>query len=58
MRLKGWAVTVGLSAAAGAVAVLMMPKSNPARKLAAQAADKAEDAAWKASDKLMQKFDM
>ena len=58
MQLKGLALTLGLGAAAGAVAVLMMPKSNPARKLAAQAANKVEDAAYKVSDKIAAKIDM
>ena len=58
MQIKGWAITMGLGMAAGAVAVLMMPKNNPARKLAAQAANKVEDAAWKVSDKLTNKIDM
>lgn len=58
MSVKGWAVTMGIGAAAGAVAILMMPKTNPTRRLAARAADKVEDAAWKVSDKLSQKFDM
>ena len=58
MHLKGWAITAGLGAAVGAVAILMMPKNNPARKLAAQAANKVEDAAWKVSDKLSQTMDM
>lgn len=58
MGVKGWAVTMGLGAAAGAVAIMMMPKNNPTRKLAAKAADKVEDVAWKATDKLSQKFDL
>ena len=58
MRLRGWAVTMGLGAAAGAVAILMMPRTNPTRKLAAQAANKVEDAAWKVSDKLTNQFNM
>ena len=40
MRIKGLAITAGLGAAAGAVAVMMMPRQNPARKLAAKAANK------------------
>lgn len=52
MSVKGWAITAGLGAAAGAVAVLMMPRSNPARKIAAKAANKMEDVAWKIEDKL------
>ncbi len=58
MGIKGWAVTMGIGAAAGAVAIMMMPRNNPTRKLAAQAADKVENAAWKVTDKLTQKFDM
>ena len=58
MGIKGWAITMGLGAAAGAVGILMMSRNNPTRKLAAQAANKVEDAAWKVSDKLTQKFDL
>lgn len=58
MDMKGWAVTMGIGAAAGAVAVLMMPRSNPTRRLAAKAANKVEDVAWKVSDKLNQEFDL
>lgn len=57
MQIKGWAITAGLGAAAGAVAVLMMPRSNPTRRLAAKAADKMEDAIWKVSDTLSEKMD-
>lgn len=52
MNMKGWAITAGISAAAGAVAILMMPYSNPTRKLAAKAANKMEDVAWKLEDKM------
>ena len=58
MRLKGLAVTMGIGAAAGAVAIMMMPRTNPARKLAYKAASKVEDAAMKVSDKLTQAIDM
>lgn len=58
MQMKGWAITLGLGAAAGAVAVLMMPKNSTARQLAAKAATKVEDAAWKVSDKISDKLDM
>lgn len=57
MNVKGWAVTAGLGAAAGAVAVLMMPRTNPTRRLAAKAANKMEDVAWKVSDKLHNEMD-
>lgn len=52
MDMKGWAITAGISAAAGAVAVMMMPRNNPTRRLAAKAANKMEDVAWKIEDKM------
>jgi len=52
MDAKGWALTAGLGAAAGAVANLMMPRQNPVRKLAAKTANKAEDFVWKMEDKM------
>ena len=58
MKLSGWAITAGLGAAAGAVAVMMMPRQNPARKLAAKAANKVEDLAWKVEDKMNQNWGM
>ena len=58
MGVKGWALTMGLGAAAGAVAILMMPKTNATRQLAQKAAVKVEDAAWKVGDKISQKLDM
>ena len=57
MDAKGWALTAGLGAAAGAVAILMMPRNNPTRRLAAKAANKMEDVAWKVSDSISQKMD-
>lgn len=58
MSVKGWAITMGIGAAAGAVAIMMMPKNNPTRKLAQKAADKVEDVAWNVSDKLTNKFEL
>ena len=58
MGIKGWAVTMGIGAAAGAVGILMMSKTNPTRRLAAKAANKVEDAAWRVSDKLTREFDL
>ena len=58
MGVKGWAIIAGLGAAAGAVAILMMPRTNPTRKLAAKAANKMEDVAWKVSDSISSKLDM
>ena len=57
MNVKGWAITAGVGAAAGAVAVLMMPRNNPTRRLAAKAANKMEDAVWKMSDTISSKMD-
>lgn len=57
MYSKCFILTLGLGAVIGAVAVMMMPKSNPTRKLAARAAQKVEDAAWKISDKLCDEWD-
>ena len=54
MKLTGWAVTAGIGAAAGMVGVMMMSRQNPVRKLAAKAANKAEDLAWKMEDKMNQ----
>ena len=56
MNFKGWAVTAGIGAAAGAVAVLMMPRTNPTRRLAAKAAKKMEDVARKVYDTLSDKI--
>jgi len=58
MHFKGWAITLGVGAAAGAVAIMMMPRNNPTRRLAAKAANKVEEAAWKVSDKLTHEFDL
>ena len=58
MDMKGWAITAGLGAAVGAVAVMLMPRQNPARKLAAKAANKVEDVVWKMEDKMNRNMDM
>ena len=58
MSAKAWAISAGLGAAAGMVAVLMMPKTNTTRKLASKAANKVEDIAWKVSDTISEKMDM
>ena len=57
MNAKGWAISAGLGAAAGMVAVLMMPRNNPTRRLAAKAANKMEDVAWRVSDTISDKMD-
>ena len=58
MNAKGLAITLGLGAAAGAVAIMMMPRSNPVRKLAYKAASSVEDAACKMGDKMTHHMDM
>ena len=58
MSVRGWALTMGIGAAAGAVGILMLSKSNPARRLAAKAANSVEDVAWKVSGKLTDTFDL
>ena len=58
MKMKGWAVTMGLGAAAGAVAIMMLPRQNPARKLASKAAYTVEDAVNQVSNKISSKMDM
>ena len=50
--MKVWALTLGLGTVIGAVAILMMPRNNPTRKLAAQAACKVEDVAARMGNKL------
>ena len=50
--MKTWVLTLGLGAALGAVAILMMPGDNPTRTLAANAACKVEDAASMLGNKL------
>ena len=58
MSVKGWAVTMGIGAAAGAVGILMLSRTNPARRLAARAANRVEDVAWRVSDKLTDTFEL
>ena len=57
MSMKTVIASMGVGAAAGAVAVLMMPRNNPTRRLAAKAANKMEDVAWKVTDKLNETLD-
>ncbi|MBR4016959.1 MAG: hypothetical protein IKK11_04005 [Oscillospiraceae bacterium] len=57
MQLKGFALALGIGAAVGAVAILAMPRNNPTRRLAAKAADKVEDMAWKVSNKINDELD-
>lgn len=58
MGVKALAVTMGVGAVAGAVAIMMMPRTSPVRKLAYKAASTVEDAACKMGDKITQTMDM
>lgn len=58
MTVKALAITMGVGAAAGAVGILMMSRSNPTRRLASQAACKVENLASKVTDKFATKMDM
>lgn len=57
MKMKALAITAGIGAMAGAVSVLMMPRTNPTRKLAAKAANKVEDVAWRVSGSITDKME-
>ena len=52
MGLKGFALSMGLGIAAGAVAIMMVPRNSSVRKIATKTANKVEDVAWKVTDKL------
>ena len=58
MKLKGLVITMGVGAAVGAVAVMMLPKQSAARRLVNKAAVKVEDAAWKVGDRISDALDM
>ena len=58
MKVKGWAITLGVGAAAGAVAVMMLPKQSTARKLVNKAAVKVDDAMQNVSEKINEKWVM
>ena len=58
MGVKALAVTMGVGAMAGAVAIMMMPRTNPVRKLAYKAASTVEDAACRVGDKITDAMDM
>ena len=57
MTMKGWAITAGLGAAVGAVAIMMVPRQCAARKLAYKTAARVEDAAAQAVNKISQRID-
>lgn len=57
MEMKGLAITLGIGAAAGAVAVMMLPRQCAARRMVDKAAEKVEDAAYAVSEKISSKLD-
>lgn len=58
MQMKGWALTMGIGAAVGAVAVAMLPRQSKAKKLVDKAAYAVEDAAMEVKNKIAQNMDM
>ena len=58
MKIKGLAISMGVGAAVGAVAVMMLPKQSTARKLASKAAMTVEDAVCQVSNKLTKDMDL
>lgn len=58
MKVKGWAITLGVGAAAGAVAVMMLPKHSVARRLVNKAAAKVDGAVQDVTDKINEKWVM
>ena len=56
MGWKAIALTMGVGAAIGAIAITMMPRDNTTRKLASKAANKVEDIANRVSVKISEEF--
>lgn len=56
MGWKAVALTMGVGAALGAVAITMMPRDNTTRKLASKAANKVENIANRVSEKINEEF--
>ncbi len=57
MEMKGLAMTLGIGAAAGAVAVMLLPRQSAARRMVDKAAEKVEDTAHNMTQKISQKLD-
>lgn len=53
MNVKGLAIAMGIGAAVGAVGILTLSHSNPARKLVSKVANKVENATDKVMNKMM-----
>lgn len=50
MDMKEWIFTMAVGIFAGAIAVLMLPRENPAKKFARKAADAVEDTVDRVSE--------
>ncbi len=57
MNMKSLALSMGVGAAMGAVAIMMTPKNSSARKLVDKAATKMEDMATMMGEKIVEKMD-
>ena len=58
MNMKSIVLTMGIGAAAGAVAAMMLPKQSTARKLVNKAADKVESAVQTVTNKINEEMNM
>ncbi len=58
MKLSGFAISMGVGLAAGAVTAMMLPRQCTARKAIQRAANAVEDAAMNMGDKIADKLDM
>lgn len=56
--MKGWAITMGIGVAAGAVAAMMLPRQSSARRLVSKAANKVEDTVQRVACKVSDELDM
>ena len=52
MQVKSWITTIGIGAAAGAAAVLLLPKSSPVYRKADQAVHTIKDEAVRIIDRM------
>lgn len=56
--VKGLAISMGLGAAVGAIAVMMLPRQSSARKLVNKAANATQDAVHRVTSKITDTVDM
>ena len=58
MKMTGFAISMGVGVAAGAVTAMLLPRQSKTRKIVQRAAYAVEDAAIAAKDKIVDKLDM